>query len=363
MSESISVQTSTENTYNLYFGNDLRTELKEHIARYGRSKAIVLADKLVLRHHQSYFEDVLKNHFEEVHIFEVPQGEQAKSMKVYHQAIDFTLQQGVERGTPVFAIGGGITGDLAGFVAATVLRGLPLVHIPTTLLAMVDSSIGGKTGINHTTGKNLIGSFYQPQAVFADVHYLKTLALEEWVNGLSEVLKYGMIHSPDILDHVQQLIDDGQFTDGNAWLPLIRQSAQIKTDIVAEDVLEAGKRAFLNFGHTFAHVIEREGDYKEFSHGEAVFAGMIAAVHASNSLGSVINLSNLMRFKPLYNLSLEHISSTPAKLVHWMKTDKKVKDTYIQLVLLNKMGNPYIYKVSETDFVEQAWQHTLNIFR
>lgn len=362
MSESISVQTSTENKYELHFGYDLSAELKAFIQHYGTAKAFVMVDAFVLEHHRSHFESVLESHFSKVHTFEVPRGEQAKNIDVYQQAVDFVMNEGAERGTPLIAIGGGVTGDLSGFVAATVLRGMPLIHIPTTLLAMVDSSIGGKTGINHATGKNLIGSFYQPQAVFADVKYLETLADVEWVNGLSEVLKYGLIHSPEILEQVKVLLQQDQFTNGQSWLPLIRQSAAIKVEIVAEDVLEAGKRAFLNFGHTFAHVIEKEGNYKAYSHGEAVYAGMIAAIHASNSLGSNIDLSNLLQFKPLYKLSLSSLDSTPEELVHLMKKDKKVKDEHIQLVLLKEVASPYLYTVSEPDFVKRAWQHTLNIF-
>ena len=362
MSESISVQTSTENKYELHFGFDLSAELQAFIQNFGAAKAFVMVDAFVLDHHRAHFEGVLKSHFADVHIFEVPRGEQAKNIDVYKQAVDFVMNEGAERGTPLIAIGGGVTGDLSGFVAATVLRGMPLIHIPTTLLAMVDSSIGGKTGINHTMGKNLIGSFYQPQAVFADVKYLETLADEEWVNGLSEVLKYGMIHSPEILEQVSVLLQKDTFTDGKSWLPLIIKSASIKVEIVAEDVLEAGRRAFLNFGHTFAHVIEREGNYTAYSHGEAVYAGMIAAIHASNALGANLDLSNLLQFEPLYKLSLSAIDSTPEELVHLMKTDKKVKDEQIQLVLLKEPASPYLYKVSETDFVERAWQHTLNIF-
>lgn len=362
MSDSISVQTSTAKKYKLHFGFDLSESLKKFIHSYSSNKAFVLVDAFVLEHHRSHFESVLEKKFEELHFFEVPRGEKAKSFSVYQKAVDFVLEKGVERGTPLFAIGGGVTGDLSGFVATTVLRGIPLIHIPTTLLAMVDSSIGGKTGINHAVGKNLIGGFYQPEAVFADVKYLKTLPEEEWVNGLSEVLKYGMIHSPEILEQVNALLDNNEFTSGKAWLPLIQKSAQIKTDIVAEDVLEAGKRAFLNFGHTFGHVIEREGSYSKYSHGEAVYAGMIAAVYASNKLGAEIELSNLLQFKSLYKLSLRNIRSNAAQLVEQMRSDKKVKNEQIRLVLLKQMGSPYVYKVSDPEFVEQSWRHTLNIF-
>lgn len=362
MSDSIRVNTSTEKSYNLWFGNDLRTEVKAFCDRYHSAKAFVLVDAFVNAHHRTYFEENLRDYFRELHIFEVSRGEKAKSFSIYQKAIDFVLKNGVERSTPLFAIGGGVTGDLSGFVAASVLRGIPLIHIPTTLLAMVDSSIGGKTGINHETGKNLVGSFYQPDAVFADVKYLETLPRSERVNGLSEVLKYGFIHSPDILQKVKNLLDNNLFEDGDAWLPLIQKSAQIKADIVAEDVLESGKRAFLNFGHTFAHVIEREGHYSAFSHGEAVYAGMIAAIHASNYLGAHIDASNLLEFKSLYTFTLDQIKSTPADLVDGMKNDKKVKDGQIRLILLHEEGKPYQHEVEETGFVEEAWRHTLSLF-
>lgn len=362
MSDSIPVQTATSSSYDLHFGNDLSEELGHFITKYSPSKAFVMVDAFVLEHHRDHFEKVLGSHFETLHVFEVPRGEQAKSFEIFNRATDFILQNGVERQTPLFAIGGGVTGDLSGFVAASVLRGIPLIHIPTTLLAMVDSSIGGKTGINHTVGKNLVGSFYQPDAVFADVKYLETLPKKEWVNGLSEVLKYGMIHSPEMLNSIQMLIESDRFTVGEAWLSLIRQSARIKVDIVAEDVLESGKRAYLNFGHTFAHVIEKLGQYKTYSHGEAVFAGMIAAVQASNELGSNVDPANLLQFKSLYNVSLDQIKATPTELTEFMKSDKKVKDEQIRLILLQEMASPYVYKVTNPVTVEKAWQYMFNIF-
>ncbi|HET8864800.1 MAG TPA: 3-dehydroquinate synthase [Gracilimonas sp.] len=363
MSDLISVQTSTEKNYQLHFGHDLSDQLEFYIHSFSSKKAFVLVDAFVLEHHRLHFESALSKKFEELHIFEIPRGEQAKSFNIYQKALNFVLEKGVERETPLFAIGGGVTGDLAGFVAATVLRGIPLIHIPTTLLAMVDSSIGGKTGINHEVGKNLVGSFYQPEAVFADVKYLETLPHKEWVNGLSEVLKYGMIHSPEILEQVNSLLENDEFNNGKAWLPLIQKSAQIKTDIVAEDVLESGKRAYLNFGHTFAHVIEKEGNYSKYSHGEAVYAGMIAAVYASNELGAEIDPSNLLQFKSLYELSLNEITSSPEELVEFMKTDKKVKDEQIQLILLQEPSFPYVHKITEIELINQTWQHTLKIFQ
>lgn len=362
MSDTISISTSVNDSYKIHIGDDLTSQLQSLIEDYSSQKVFLVVDEIVLANHRPLFEDVFTQKFPHVHIFEVPSGESSKSFLMYKKLLDFILQKGAERNTPLVAIGGGVTGDLAGFVAATVLRGVPLIHIPTTLLAMVDSSIGGKTGINHETGKNLIGSFYQPDAVFADVRYLRTLPRQEWVNGLSEVLKYGMIHSPDILIEIQSLLNQDLFTDGVAWLPTIKKSAQIKANFVSEDVLESGKRAYLNFGHTFAHVIEREGKYKDFSHGEAVFAGMLGAVHASNNLGANIDISNLMNFKPLYNFSLEQVKTDMSHLVELMKRDKKVKDKQIQLILLHKPGQAYVYEADDLKIIHQAWQFIYKIF-
>lgn len=366
MSNTIKVKTSTASDYDLYFGNDLSNDLAQFVSKYTSDKAFALVDAFVLEHHRASFEPLLKEQFSDLNVFEIPRGERAKSMNIYQKVLDFLLVNGVGRGTPVFAIGGGVTGDLAGFAAATVLRGVPLVHIPTTVLAMVDSSIGGKTGVNHKTGKNLIGSFYQPEAVFADVLYLETLPKNEWVNGMSEILKYGMIHSPDIIDTLKDLTSNGSYIDmeGEKWLPLIRQSAQIKVDIVSEDVLESGKRAFLNFGHTYGHVIEYLGEYQTYSHGQAVYAGMIAATYASNKLGSNIDLSNLLSFRSLYDFKLHDIAKNnkPGELVDLMKYDKKVKDGILRLILLKDLGKPYLYNVAETDFVENSWQQTFKIF-
>jgi 3-dehydroquinate synthase len=362
MFDTLQVKTSTTNDYSYFVGKDLRNELSEFARQYTSDKAFALVDAFVLKHHREHFEPPLKKHFPDMMIFEIPRGEQAKSTDVYLKVMDFVLENSADRGTPVFAIGGGVTGDLGGFVAATALRGLPLVHIPTTLLAMVDSSIGGKTGVNHSTGKNLIGSFYQPDAVFADVSFLETLPEKEWVNGLSEILKYGMIHSPDIIGQLKELSEPVLEMEGENWLELIRQSARIKIDIVSEDVLESGKRAFLNFGHTYGHVLEKLGNYKTYSHGEAVYAGMVGAAYASNKLGSQIDLSNLLQFRSLYDFNLHGITQNPAQLVNLMMRDKKVKDGTLRLVLLKDLGEPYLYKVTEKNFVEDSWQQTLKIF-
>lgn len=368
MSEEIKVVTRNQNNYSIYIGADLDHTLLSFSRQYVSDKAFVVIDERV---HELHFDRIRQSFatlFKQIEVFKVPRGEQSKNARTYLELCDFILNSGADRSTPLFAIGGGVTGDLAGFAAATVLRGLPLIHMPTTLLAMVDSSIGGKTGVNHDQGKNLLGSFYQPDAVFADLRFLETLEPGEWVNGISEVLKYGMIEDPDILMAVEELTAESDADKADSfgspllWQPVIRRSAQIKTDIVGRDVHEAGERAYLNFGHTYGHVLERIGGYKQYSHGEAVYAGMVAAVHASNACGAGINPEELLKFSRLYSIDLKSIQESAEELTQLMQKDKKVKNNQVRLILLSETGKPYLKSVEETAFVEASWNYMLKQF-
>ncbi len=363
MSKSIPVKTTSSDRYTVTIGENLMGEVSDFISTYHHSdKLFVIIDEQVYRNHSSLIESSIGKGFKRVTKYIVPSGEKHKSLEQFSSIVDFILQNGVERSTPLLAIGGGVIGDLSGFVAASVLRGIPLIHIPTTLLAMVDSSIGGKTGINHSSGKNLIGAFYQPKAVFADVNFLKTLPKKEWVNGLSEIIKYGMIEAPEILDELKILTENGEFASPKKWVLLIEKSARIKVDIVSRDVKESGVREFLNFGHTFAHVIEKKGNFSGFSHGEAVFAGMFGAIAASNKIGASVNSSNLLQFKSFYDLKIRAIGDNLKELTEMMLKDKKVKNRTIRLVLLEEMGKPVVKSFEETKLVEESWQHLISEF-
>lgn len=363
MFKTIPVKTSSTDRYSITIGENLMEEVSTFISTYYSSeKLFMIIDEQVYKNHSSLIENSFGVGFKKVIKYIVPSGESNKSIEQFSSIVDFILQNGLERSTPLLGIGGGVIGDLSGFVAASVLRGIPLIHIPTTLLAMVDSSIGGKTGVNHSSGKNLIGAFYQPKAVFADVNFLKTLPKKEWVNGLSEIIKYGMIEAPEILEELKELTVDYKFASSEKWIPIIEKSATIKVNIVSRDVKESGVREFLNFGHTFAHVIERKGDYKSFSHGEAVFAGMFGAIAASNLDGALISESNLLPFKPLYELNLSQIGNNFKELTQLMLRDKKVKDKTIRLVLLEEMGNPVVKSFKKERLVEQSWEYLISEF-
>lgn len=362
MSHNIEVTISIEDQYPIRVGRKIQNELPDFCSEhYSPDKVIVIIDEKVHRLHGSKIQTMCSDYFRDILWLEVPEGERSKSLSQWRSLVNRILEDGVERGTPLLAVGGGVTGDLAGYVAASALRGIPLIHVPTTLLAMVDSAIGGKTGLNHATGKNLIGAFYQPDAVFADVDFLQTLEQKEWITGMAEILKYAAIRKPELFDQLAELSKRIPESD-DGWIEVISESARIKVDVVKEDALEAGKRAFLNFGHTFGHALEKVAGYGSISHGEAVFAGMIAATHFSQQLGYPVDDIRFAPFLPLYKGQIQSLPTDINALIEAMKTDKKVKDNTLQLVLLKEWGSPYIQPCTNLSKLEDAWQYTLAQF-
>lgn len=361
MCNRLHLRTFTQNEYFIETGYGLTERITEYLlAEYPGQKLALIIDEKVQKHHGSRLVAAFSNSFDSLITYTVPSGEESKSIQQYRQILELLLNEGIERNTPVVAVGGGVTGDLAGFVAASALRGLPLIHVPTTLLAMVDSSIGGKTGINSNAGKNLIGALYQPKAVFCDLQFLETLPEKEWVNGVSEILKYGYISAPSLFDSLEQLIQTEAFSEPRNWEQVVRESTAIKCRIVEQDVSEIGIREFLNFGHTFAHVIEKVGGYRDYSHGEAVYMGMWGAVQASKEYGAPVDVSNLERFRSLYRPKpLDH---NEEELTALMKYDKKVKQGHIRLVLLEEEGKPRTRIIEDTAIVLSSWKYIKEIF-
>jgi 3-dehydroquinate synthase len=292
--------------------------------------------------------------------FEVPSGESSKSIAMWQQMVDFAFKGSLRRNTPFVAVGGGVTGDLSGFAAASLLRGLPLIHVPTTLLAMVDSAIGGKTGVNHPFGKNTIGAFYHPRAVLFDPSFLTTLPEREWLCGISEVLKYGYIRDPELLDMGTRLADPASRTD-DVLKDVIERSVRIKSDIVAGDARESGDRAFLNFGHTFAHALEALDGYSNINHGEAVYAGMIAALFVSRKNGAPVSDEALVSLQNVYNLDLEHFRDSTDQLVSLMANDKKNRDHTVRLVLLRDYGRPVVQSINDKRILKEAWNYMFDV--
>ncbi|MDA0679563.1 MAG: 3-dehydroquinate synthase [Proteobacteria bacterium] len=285
----------------------------------------------------------------------LPDGEIHKSMATAESILDKLIDVRAGRDTTVVALGGGVVGDIAGFAAACYMRGIAYIQVPTTLLAQVDSSVGGKTGINHPGGKNLIGAFHQPRLVLVDTHTLLTLPDRELRAGLAEVIKYGAIVDRDFFAWLEINMPALVKRDADALIYAIRRSCEIKAEVVAEDERESGKRALLNFGHTFGHAIENSMGYGEWLHGEAVAAGMVMAAQMSG-----IDCSELSRLKALINAAGLPVRPPPAgsaKLRQAMQMDKKVQAKKLRLVLLHRLGDAFV----STDYSGDALLETLGM--
>lgn len=268
-------------------------------------------------------------------------GEPFKTLDTYASILDELIAKRHSRATTVVALGGGVVGDVAGFAAATYQRGVGLVQIPTTLLAQVDSSVGGKTAVNHATGKNLIGAFYQPRAVIADVDVLATLPEREYRAGLAEVVKYGVIADAGFFAWLEGSMDALLRREPVPLIEAVRRSCEIKADVVAGDEREQGRRAILNFGHTFGHAIEAETGYDTYLHGEAVAIGMVIAASLSARLGSmphteVGRLHDLLRRA---GLPIAPSGVDAHAVLTTMGMDKKALDGRIRLVLCDGLGS------------------------
>jgi len=271
-------------------------------------------------------------------------GEFTKNIATLSMIYDRLATARIARDGLIIAVGGGVVGDLAGFAAATWQRGIDVLQIPTTLLAQVDSSVGGKTAVNHPAGKNLIGAFHQPIGVVADVHVLKTLPAREFSAGLAEVIKYGLIESDDFWEwlnvHMEKLVAQNE----DYLIEAVERSCAIKARIVGKDEREQGVRATLNFGHTFGHAIETGTQYRTWLHGEAVALGMIMATRFSQHVGLMqANLAaDLEKLCQRARLPIEIPRLGGASMLNWMGLDKKVLSSKIRLVLLKDKGQPIV---------------------
>jgi 3-dehydroquinate synthase len=290
---------------------------------------------------------------------QIPDGEEHKNLAWLAFLYDKLVDAEIERTGVVVALGGGVVGDLAGFAAATYMRGVPCVQVPTTLLAQVDSSIGGKTGINHAAGKNLIGAFAQPRFVLADVDCLRTLPHREFTAGLAEVIKYGVILDEDLFALIEAQLPALQRLDRYLLVRVIRACCMLKALVVGEDEVEGGYRALLNFGHTIGHAIESLTEYKQFLHGEAVAIGMVAAARISCRLG-FCREQDYQRIRKLIQrcgLPTEipaDIRGAPLALA--MRTDKKGRGGAIKFVCIEAIGKTRFERLTCEDIVRYA-QH------
>ena len=284
-------------------------------------------------------------------------GEQYKNLENLNLIFDQLLTQRFGRDVTLIALGGGVVGDMTGFAAACYQRGVAFIQIPTTLLSQVDSSVGGKTGVNHALGKNMIGAFYQPQCVIADPQVLKTLPERELSAGMAEVIKYGAIGDIEFFNWLEANMPLLMRQDEALLVEAIQRSCQNKARVVAEDEFESGIRAILNFGHTFGHAIETGMGYGAWLHGEAVGAGMCIAAHVSRAFGllqeqDVSRIVSLCKAAGLPVMPPEDLDSD--RMLELMRVDKKNKQGVLRLVLLDKLGKAVIVDQQETETLRQA---------
>ncbi|MDF2568485.1 MAG: aroB [Sporomusa sp.] len=313
-------------------------------------KALIVTDENVGPLYSGVLADSLTEAGFSPSILVVAPGEGSKSLSTADKVFTQAISMGLDRKSPIIALGGGVIGDLAGFVAATYMRGVPFIQVPTTLLAQVDSSVGGKTAVNHPLGKNLIGAFYQPQLVVIDPLVLNTLPERELKAGLAEVVKYGVIADSNFFDHLYQYANIILDRDPIALSKIICRCCQIKADIVAQDEKELSVRMILNFGHTIGHAVEGVGRYLEYNHGEAVAIGMNGAAIISEKVGlcSSTDVAKLKQLLSLLGLPITASGYPTEELFLYLARDKKVESGKVNWVLMKNIGHVMInHNVSE----------------
>ncbi len=307
----------------------------------GSGSALIVTNTTVGPLYAERLQRALVGHFGQVHTVVLPDGEEHKTWQTLNLIFDALLTKACDRKTILFALGGGVVGDMTGFAAASYMRGIPFVQVPTTLLAQVDSSVGGKTGINHPLGKNMIGAFYQPLKVVCDLDTLSTLPQRELSAGLAEVIKYGPIADLDFWSWIEDNIDGLLRREPAALAHAVRRSCEIKAWVVAQDERESGLRAILNFGHTFGHAIEAGLGYGRWLHGEAVGCGMVMAAHLSLRLG-LVDAAFVQRLTALIGKAGLPVigpclseTDNAGRYLELMRVDKKAQAGEIRFVVIN----------------------------
>ncbi len=329
-----------ERSYPIHIGEGLLEKAELLLPYLANKRAAIITNTTVAPLYLEKLTAVLESHGIKVQPVILPDGEQYKNSASLNAIYDALLSNRSERNTPLIALGGGVIGDLTGFAAASYLRGVPFIQIPTTLLSQVDSSVGGKTGINHPLGKNMIGAFYQPKVVIADVETLNTLPDQELKAGLSEVIKYGLIRDLPFLEWLEQNMERLLQRDPEALQYAICASCRNKAEVVGNDERESGERALLNLGHTFGHAIENAMGYGAWLHGEAVAAGTMMAADLSSRLGwlSQQDVSRVQKLLQQAELPIKGPRLGVGKYRELMGLDKKVADGRIRFVLLKSLG-------------------------
>ena len=342
--------------YPIHIGSGLLSQVSLILPHLKRKNVAIVTNTTVAPLYLAKLSQALKDAGVSVLEIILPDGEAYKNSETLNLIYDALLKNRCERSTTLIALGGGVIGDLTGYAAATYLRGVPFIQIPTTLLSQVDSSVGGKTGINHPLGKNMIGAFYQPKLVLADIDTLQTLPQRELSAGVAEVIKYGLIRDADFFDWLELNMNNLMALDEAVISYAIYRSCQNKAEVVAADEHETGERALLNLGHTFGHAIENAMGYGVWLHGEAVAAGTMLAADLSMRMGW-LNSADIQRIQAIFtqaNLPLKAPKLGAEKYLDLMANDKKVEDGKIRLVLQQGIGKAVITSDYDADKLKKT---------
>ncbi len=338
-----------DRSYPITIGQSLLQDAGQIGRHVAGARAAVVTNTIVAPLYLERLVHTLRSAGKQVITIVLPDGEEEKNWENLMQIFDVLLEEKCDRKTTLVALGGGVIGDMTGFAAATYMRGVPFIQVPTTLLAQVDSSVGGKTGINHPLGKNMIGAFYQPQAVIADTSTLNTLPPRELAAGLAEVIKHGAIIDAAFFDWIEANIDNLVARDAGALAYAIQRSCEIKAEVVRQDEREGGLRAILNFGHTFGHAIEAGLGYGKWLHGEAVGCGMVMAAELSFRCGYIdaAAKSRIAALVKAAGLPTVAPDLGTARWLELMQVDKKNEGGLIKFILMKPLGSPLITTVPQ----------------
>lgn len=339
-----------ERSYPILIGHGLLSRASAWAGLPGGSAAVVVSNETVAPLYMRSLCESLAPHFARIVQAVLPDGEEHKDWPALQQIFDVMLEQSCDRTTVLFALGGGVVGDLAGFAAACYMRGVQFVQVPTTLLAQVDSSVGGKTAINHPMGKNMIGAFHQPSRVVCDLNVLASLPDRQYSAGLAEVIKYGPIADETFLDWIESHLDSLCARRPDALSHAVRRSCEIKAWVVGQDERESGMRALLNFGHTFGHAIEAGLGYGRWLHGEAVGCGMVLASALSSRMGLVSSdrADRIARIVERAGLPVRAPDLGASRYLELMRLDKKAKAGQIRFVLIDGPGHACLRAVPDS---------------
>ena len=353
----VNLERKTAHSYEIVIGRQILDRIGLIMARGNWAKRyFILSDRNVAALHGQTVHDTLSVMGLDPELIEIPSGEAAKSIQTCLEVVEKLIQAGADRTSALIALGGGVVGDITGFIASTYMRGIPYVQMPTTLLSQVDSSIGGKTAIDLPTGKNLMGSFHQPKAVFIDLSFLQTLPDREFKSGLAEIVKCGIIDDPALFASLESGGYEIVRRDMDFLEKIVARTCQIKKEMVELDETDKGMRRYLNFGHTIGHALEAESDYT-LSHGESVSIGMVAAARLSERLNYLPAVEREQIAAVVAALGLPYLvppNSSTAGILSRLKVDKKKSGEKVNFVLLKKLGLPFINGGVSRDLIREV---------